>query len=171
MYDESDRDVEGESSRGIRQRADSYNGAPLNAYRVLVVAGDEKLIALTRLSLAKNGLEVKAATTAYAGLASLDASAHDLVILDTVLPDLSGWEVLRRIRGSSEVPVMLLTKRNSDVDKARGLDLGADDYLTKPFSFLEFEARVRALLRRARRSASVPQGLVSPEPANRGPTV
>ena len=116
----------------------------------MVVAGDEKLIALTRLSLAKNGLEVKAATTAYGALAELDASAHDLVILDTVLPDLSGWEVLRRIRGSSEVPVMLLTNRNSDVDKARGLDLGADDYLTKPFSFLEFEARVRALLRRAR---------------------
>ena len=110
-----------------------------------MVAGDEKLIALTRLSLAKNGLEVEAATTAYDGLATLDASAHDLVILDTVLPDLSGWEVLRRIRGSSEVPVMLLTRRTSDVDKARGLDLGADDYLTKPFSFLEFEARVRAL--------------------------
>lgn len=124
MYDESDRDVEGESSSEIRQRAGSYNSVPLDAYRVLVVAGDEKLIALTRLSLAKNGLEVKAANTAYAGLGSLDASAYDLVILDTVLPDLSGWEVLRRIRGSSEVPVMLLTKRNSDVDKARGLDLG-----------------------------------------------
>ena len=110
--------------------------------------GDEELIALTRLSLAKNGLEVKAATGS--ALAELEESAHELVILDTVLPDLSGWEVLRRIRGWSEVPVMLLTKRNSDVDKARGLDLGADDYLTKPFSFLEFEARVRALLRRAR---------------------
>jgi CheY-like chemotaxis protein len=89
-------------------------------------------------------------STAYARLASLDASAHDLLILDTVLPDLSGWEVLRRIRGSSEVPVMLLTKRTSDVDKARRLDLGADDYLTKPFSFLEFEALVRALPRRTR---------------------
>src|SRR5215204_7452736 len=148
MYEESDQDVVGESSRGIRHKADSYS-TPLDAYRVLVVASDEKLIALTRLSLAKNGLEVEAATTAYGGLATLDASPHDLVILDTVLPDLSGWEVLRRIRGSSEVPVMLLTRRTSDVDKARGLDLGADDYLTKPFSFLEFEARVRALLRRA----------------------
>jgi ribosomal protein S6--L-glutamate ligase len=150
MYEESDQDVEGESSSGIRHKASSYNSTPPDAYRVLVVAGDEKLIALTRLSLAKNGLEVKAASTAYEGLAKLDASPPDLVILDTVLPDLSGWEVLRRIRGSSEVPVMLLTRRNSDVDKARGLDLGADDYLTKPFSFLEFEARVRALLRRAR---------------------
>jgi ribosomal protein S6--L-glutamate ligase len=149
-YDEGDHDVEGESSRGIRHQTGSYNRTTLDAYRVLVVAGDEKLIALTRLSLAKNGLEVEAATTAYDGLATLEDSPHDLVILDTELPDLSGWEVLRRIRGSSEVPVMLLTKRNSDVDKARGLDLGADDYLTKPFSFLEFEARVRALLRRTR---------------------
>ena len=123
MYEESDEDVGDESLRGIRHKAGSYS-APLDAYRVLMVAGDEELIALTRLSLAKNGLEVKAATTAYGALAKLEDSAHDLVILDTVLPDLSGWEVLRRIRGSSEVPVMLLTKRNSDVDKARGLDLG-----------------------------------------------
>jgi DNA-binding response OmpR family regulator len=149
MYDGRDEDMGDESARGIRRKAGSYS-APVDAYRVLVVADDEKLIALTRLSLAKNGLEVDAATTAYGGLATLDASAHDIVLLDTVLPDLSGWEVLRRIRDSSDVPVMLLTSRNSDVDKARGLDLGADDYLTKPFSFLEFEARVRALLRRAR---------------------
>jgi CheY-like chemotaxis protein len=110
-YDEGDHDVEGESSRGIRHQTGSYNRTTLDAYRVLVVAGDEKLIALTRLSLAKNGLEVEAATTAYDGLATLEDSPHDLVILDTELPDLSGWEVLRRIRGSSEVPVMLLTRR------------------------------------------------------------
>jgi glutathione synthase/RimK-type ligase-like ATP-grasp enzyme/FixJ family two-component response regulator len=116
----------------------------------LVVVDNEELIALTRLSLAKNGLEVEATTTAYEALATLGASTYDLVILDTALPDLSGWEVLRRVRDSSNVPVMLLTSRDSDVDKARGFDLGADDYLTKPFSFLEFEARVRALLRRAR---------------------
>ena len=99
-YDEGDHDVEGESSRGIRHQTGSYNRTTLDAYRVLVVAGDEKLIALTRLSLAKNGLEVEAATTAYNGLATLEDSPHDLVILDTELPDLSGWEVLRRIRGS-----------------------------------------------------------------------
>jgi CheY-like chemotaxis protein len=171
MYEESDEDVGDESSRGIRHKAGSYS-APLDAYRVLVVAGDEELIALTRLSLAKNGLEVKAATTAYGALAELEESAHELVILDTVLPDLSGWEVLRRIRGWSEVPVMLLTKRNSDVDKARGLDLGADDYLTKPFSFLEFEARVRALLRRARiANPHQEDSAASFTPAPEGPTV
>ena len=148
MYAGHDEGPGDESARGIRRKADSYS-APVDAYRVLAVTPDEKLIALMRLSLAKLGLEVEAATIAYEALITLGASALDLVILDTELPDLSGWEVLRRIRGSSDVPVMLLTNRASDVDKARGLDLGADDYLTKPFSFLEFEARVRALLRRA----------------------
>jgi len=122
-----------------------------DSYRVLVVDDDERLLALARLSLAKNGIEVETATTASGGLETIfDGAPPDLVILDVVMPDMSGWEVLRRIRESSGVAVMLLSGRDSDVDKARGLDLGADDYLTKPFSFLEFEARVRALLRRAR---------------------
>jgi glutathione synthase/RimK-type ligase-like ATP-grasp enzyme/ActR/RegA family two-component response regulator len=143
----------------------SLGGSTVGAYRILVVVDDPKLLTITRLSLAKNGFEVEAATTAYDGLATLGSYAYDLVILDTALPDLSGWEVLRRIRDSGDVPVMLLTSRDSDVDKARGLDLGADDYLTKPFSFLEFEARVRALLRRARISDSdweYPTASVSP---------
>ena len=120
------------------------------AYRVLLIDDDERLLALARLAITKHGAEVKTATTATEGLALLDAYDPDLVVLDVVLPDLSGWETLRRIRESSNVLAMLLTGRDSDVDKARGLDLGADDYLTKPFSFIEFEARVRALLRRAR---------------------
>lgn len=121
-----------------------------NQARVLVIDDDEKLLALARLALGKHGILVETATTAATGLARLQESPPRLVILDIVMPDLSGWEALRRIRESSDVPVMLLSGRDSDVDKARGLDLGADDYLTKPFSFLEFEARVRALLRRAR---------------------
>jgi ribosomal protein S6--L-glutamate ligase len=149
MYAAHNEGPRDDSARGIRRKAGPYS-APIDAYRVLAVSPDEKLIALMRLSLAKIGLEVEAAAGAYEALITLGASAHDLVILDTELPDLLGWEVLHRIRGSSDVPVMLLTNRDSDVDKARGLDLGADDYLTKPFSFLEFEARVRALLRRAR---------------------
>jgi two-component system response regulator MprA len=117
--------------------------------RVLVIDDDERLLALARLALSKNGLEVQTATSGLEGLSRLGDSEPDLVILDVVMPDVSGWEVLRRIRESSDIPVMLLSGRDSDVDKARGLDLGADDYLTKPFSFLEFEARVRALLRRS----------------------
>jgi DNA-binding response OmpR family regulator len=120
-------------------------------YRVLVIDDDQRLLALARLSLVKHGIELLTATTAAEGLALLDERQPDLVILDIVMPDLSGWETLRRIRQFSQVSVMLLSGRASDVDKARGLDLGADDYLTKPFSYLEFEARVRALLRRTRR--------------------
>ncbi len=117
---------------------------------VIIIDDDEKLLALARLALSKHGILVETATTAGVGLAKLRESSPGLVILDIVMPDLSGWEALRRIRETSTVPVMLLSGRDSDVDKARGLDLGADDYLTKPFSFLEFEARVRALLRRTR---------------------
>ena len=122
-------------------------------YRALVVDDDEELLALVRLALSKNGIGVETATTSADALEMFSDLKPDLVILEVVMPDLSGWEVLRRIREASDVAVMLLSRRDSDVDKARGLDLGADDYLTKPFSFLEFEARVRALLRRARQEA------------------
>jgi DNA-binding response OmpR family regulator len=125
-----------------------HNGS---TWRVLLIDDDERILALARLAIAKNGCEVETATTATAGLALLERYQPDLVVLDVVMPDLSGWETLRRIRESRDVLVMMLTGRDSDVDKARGLDLGADDYLTKPFSFVELEARVRALLRRARR--------------------
>ena len=119
-------------------------------YKVLLVDDDEQLLALARLALSRNGVEVETAKTSGEALDFLKTEGTDLVVLDVVLPDISGWEVLRRIREESDVAVMLLSGRDSDVDKARGLDLGADDYLTKPFSFLEFEARVRALLRRSR---------------------
>ena len=123
------------------------------SYKVLVADDDQRLLALVRLALSRNGVEVETAATSADALETFDDSKPDLVILDVVMPDLSGWEVLRRIRESSDVAVMLISGRDSDVDKARGLDLGADDYLTKPFSFLEFEARVRALLRRSRPQA------------------
>jgi DNA-binding response OmpR family regulator len=121
----------------------------LDGHHVLVVDDDERLLALARLALQKQGVRVSTAATAEEGRKLIGADPPDLVILDIVLPDMSGWEVLRRIRETDNCLVMLLSGRDSDIDKARGLDLGADDYLTKPFSFLEFEARVRALLRRA----------------------
>lgn len=132
---------------GIVDSEKTFDGA----YRVLVIDDDERLLALARLSLSKNGIEVETVSTASEGLSALEGSLPDLVILDVVMPDLLGWEILRRLRETSDVPVMLLSGRDTDVDKARGLDLGADDYLTKPFSFMEFEARVRALLRRTPR--------------------
>lgn len=122
---------------------------------VIVVDDDARLVALVQLALAKEGIDVTAATSGAECLDVIGMIDADLIVLDVVLPDLSGWEVLRRIREHSDVAVMLLTGRDSDVDKARGFDLGADDYVTKPFSFLEFEARVRALLRRSRRSGRV----------------
>jgi DNA-binding response OmpR family regulator len=117
--------------------------------RVLLIDDDETLTALARIALAKHGIIVETATTASEGLAQLSNSQPNLVVTDIVLPDLTGWEVVRRIRETSDVLVMVLSGRDTDADKARGLDLGADDYLTKPFSLLEFEARIRALLRRA----------------------
>jgi DNA-binding response OmpR family regulator len=116
---------------------------------VVVVDDDERLLALARLALQKQGIRVSTAATAEDARTLVAADPPDLVILDIVLPDMSGWELLRQIRETDNCLVMLLSGRDSDIDKARGLDLGADDYLTKPFSFLEFEARVRALLRRA----------------------
>jgi DNA-binding response OmpR family regulator len=116
---------------------------------VVVVDDDVRLLALARLALQKQGIRVSTAATAEEGRQIVADDPPDLVILDIVLPDMSGWEVLRRIRETDDCLVMLLSGRDSDIDKARGLDLGADDYVTKPFSFLEFEARVRALLRRA----------------------
>ena len=116
---------------------------------MVVVDDDERLLALARLALQKQGIRVSTVATAEDARELVVADPPDLVILDIVLPDMSGWALLRQIRETDDCLVMLLSGRDSDIDKARGLDLGADDYLTKPFSFLEFEARVRALLRRA----------------------
>jgi two-component system response regulator MprA len=136
-----------------------------DAVRVLVIDDDETVLALARLSLTKEGLQVETAPTAAAGLEQLERFRPHAVVCDVVLPDLLGWEVVRRIRETSDVPILLLSGRSSDVDKVRGLDLGADDYLTKPFTVMEFEARVRALLRRARpRAAGGPEGERAPEP-------
>jgi two-component system, OmpR family, response regulator MprA len=132
-------------------------GGAVAPYRVLVIDDDDMITALARLSLAKNGLEVETAGTAGEGLALLETFKPDLVVCDVVMPDLLGWEVVRRIREVSAVPILMLSGRSSDVDKVRGLDLGADDYLTKPFTFMEFEARVRALLRRVPREQGVGQ--------------
>jgi DNA-binding response OmpR family regulator len=124
---------------------------PARAMRVLAIDGDEVLLALLRLALGGDGVDVTTACGGRAGLAALEEYEPDLVVLDTVLPDLSGYEVLRRLRERSEVPVIVLSARDGDVDKVRAFELGADDYVTKPFSLPELEARVHAQLRRLRR--------------------
>lgn len=123
------------------------------AMRVLAIDGDEVLLALLRLALCGDGVDVTTASGGRAGVAALEEDQPDLVVLDTVLPDLSGFEVLRRVRESADVPVIVLSGRDGHVDKVRAFELGADDYVTKPFSLPELEARVHAQLRRVRRWA------------------
>jgi two-component system KDP operon response regulator KdpE len=122
--------------------------------RILVVDDDPLIVRLVRANLEKAGYRVRAASD---GEAALDAVVEDppsLVILDLMLPRMDGYEVCRRIREMSLVPVVMLTARGEQVDKLRGFEMGADDYLTKPFAPAELLARVRAVLRRSQQGAS-----------------
>ncbi len=115
---------------------------------VLVVDDEPRILRFVRAELESAGFAVQTATDGAAAYQAVESSRPDLVVLDVIMPGMDGFEVLRRIRDVSSVPVILLTARGSDADKVRGLDLGADDYLTKPFSPDELSARVRAVLRR-----------------------
>jgi DNA-binding response OmpR family regulator len=116
--------------------------------RVLVVDDDVELVGLLRFALSGAGYEVEAAFDGEQALARIADVSFDLVILDVNLPVLDGFAVLRELRSRSQVPVMMLTVRAAEEDEVRGLDLGADDYLRKPFSPRALLARVRSLLRR-----------------------
>lgn len=116
--------------------------------RILVVDDDVELVGLLQFALANAGYEVVTAFDGEQALAQFAAHAPELVVLDVNLPRLDGFEVLAALRRDSEVPVMMLTVRAAEEDEVRGLDLGADDYLRKPFSPRALLARVRALLRR-----------------------
>jgi two-component system response regulator RegX3 len=116
--------------------------------RVLVVEDEDSISEPLAYMLRKEGFEVSVAENGPAGLATFDRDGADLVLLDLMLPGLSGTEVCRELRTRSAVPVIMLTARDSEVDKVVGLELGADDYVTKPFSHRELVARIRAVLRR-----------------------
>ncbi|MFW6091048.1 MAG: response regulator [Actinomycetota bacterium] len=116
--------------------------------RVLVVEDEESFSDALSYMLRKEGFEVAVATTGDAALEEYERSGADLVLLDLMLPGLPGTEVCRRLRQRSSVPVVMLTAKDSEVDKVVGLELGADDYVTKPFSSRELVARLRAVLRR-----------------------
>jgi len=120
------------------------------ATRILVVDDEPDLLDLVRLSLLEAGFAVETAACGQEALEALRRSAPDLVVLDLMLPRLDGLEVCKRLRATSSVPIIMLTARDDELDKVIGLELGADDYITKPFSIREFRSRVRALLRRAR---------------------
>ena len=116
--------------------------------RLLVVEDEESFSDALSYMLRKEGFEVAVAPTGTDALDEFDRSGADLVLLDLMLPGLSGTEVCRQLRTRSSVPVIMLTAKDSEVDKVVGLELGADDYVTKPFSSRELLARIRAVLRR-----------------------
>ena len=115
---------------------------------VLIVEDEEHLAETLRFNLAADGYTVRMAADGAEGLSLARALRPDLVLLDLMLPKLDGTEVLRGIREHSLAPVVILTARTAEADRVKGLDLGADDYVTKPFSIAELKARVRAHLRR-----------------------
>ncbi len=115
---------------------------------VLIVDDEPNIIELARLYLERDGYNVEGVTNGQDVLSKYNTLNPDLIILDLMLPDIDGFEVCRQIRAKSGVPILMLTARKEDVDKIVGLELGADDYLTKPFNPRELVARVRAILRR-----------------------
>ncbi len=115
---------------------------------VLIVDDEPNIIELARLYLERDGYNVEGVTNGQDALSKYNTLNPDLIILDLMLPDIDGFEVCRQIRAKSSVPILMLTARKEDVDKIVGLELGADDYLTKPFNPRELVARVRAILRR-----------------------
>jgi DNA-binding response OmpR family regulator len=119
--------------------------------RVLVVDDESNLRHTLGYALRQEGYEVLTAENGEDGLEMFRTTKPELVILDVMLPRLDGFEVCRRIRRESEVPILMLTARDTELDKVVGLEIGADDYLAKPFSMRELIARVRAMLRRSRR--------------------
>lgn len=124
--------------------------------RILVVEDEDSFSDALAFLLTKEGFEVEVAENGLKALELFDRSGADLILLDLMLPGLSGTEVCRQIRTKSAVPIIMLTAKESEVDKVVGLELGADDYVTKPYSSRELIARIRAVLRRN----SEPEGIV-----------
>lgn len=129
--------------------------------RILIVDDEATIREVVRLNLRAEGYEVTPAEDMASALSAFDGGHFALAILDVMLPDGDGFELARAIRARSDIPIMMLSARGTDVDKAVGLGLGADDYMTKPFSPVELVARVKAHLRRYARTA--PQGSEAPQ--------
>jgi len=115
---------------------------------ILVVDDEPNILALAKLYLEQEGYQVEGVGNGTDALAKMASSKPSLIVLDLMLPDIDGFEVCRQIRKKSDVPILMLTARKEDVDKIVGLELGADDYITKPFNPRELVARVKAILRR-----------------------
>ena len=120
-----------------------------HGHSILVVEDEPSIASFVSMYLEKAGFAVRKAETGAGAIEQADAEAPSLVILDLMLPDLDGIDVCRRIRQRSDVPILMLTARDDDIDKIIGLEVGADDYLTKPFNPRELVARVKSILRRS----------------------
>jgi DNA-binding response OmpR family regulator len=134
-----------------------------NSSTILLVDDEEAVQKLLTFPLERDGYRVVQARDGEEALRRFEEQPIDLVVLDVMLPKLDGLEVCKRLRATSHVPIIMLTARDDEVDKVLGLELGADDYITKPFSIREFRSRVRAALRRAsapRHDASEPEPIV-----------
>lgn len=125
--------------------------------RILLV--DDELLITESLtySLKREGFDVEAVADGLSAIKSVEENRPDLVVLDLMLPDISGFEVCRRIRAFTTIPVIMLTARGEEIDRVLGLEVGADDYLAKPFSFRELLARIHAMLRRVQLDRQAPQ--------------
>ena len=119
------------------------------AQKILVVDDEQNIRDLATLYLEKEGFEVEGASNGAEALDRMNASLPALIVLDLMMPEMDGFEVCREVRREHDIPIVMLTARNEDVDKIVGLELGADDYVTKPFNPRELVARVKAILRRA----------------------
>ncbi|MCF0229383.1 MAG: response regulator transcription factor [Parasporobacterium sp.] len=119
--------------------------------KVLVVDDEKLIVKGIKFSLEQDGMEIECAYDGEEALNKVKAADFDIVLLDVMLPKLDGFEVCKAIREFSNVPIIMLTAKDSDMDKILGLEYGADDYITKPFNILEVKARIRAMLRRSRR--------------------
>ncbi len=120
--------------------------------RILLVDDEQSIQTLLSYPLRKEGYDVVQATDGREALECFDEQSFDLVVLDLMLPKIDGLEVCRRLRSRSSVPIIMLTAKSEEIDKVVGLELGADDYITKPFSLREFSSRIKAALRRAEMS-------------------
>jgi DNA-binding response OmpR family regulator len=129
------------------------------ASRILVVEDDEGIREILKYNLVRAGFAVQEASDGAAGLRTARTSSPDLVLLDLMLPGMSGLDFCRALRKNSRVPIIMLTAKDTEVDKIVGLELGADDYITKPFSVREVLARVNSVLRRTDPEASDPRAL------------
>jgi two-component system KDP operon response regulator KdpE len=128
--------------------------------KILVVDDEERMVRFIRLNLEHDGFQVLEAFRGAQAIDRLRTGLPDLVLLDVMMPDIDGFEVLRMIREISTVPVIMLTAKSEEDDRVHGLELGADDYITKPFSPRELVSRVKAVLRRTEGSAGTSHGLI-----------